>query len=61
MKSAHERRAEDRATLCRQFDGLSRDLGAGDTMGRMDHYHQQALESVLSGKARQAFREKNGS
>jgi hypothetical protein len=49
-------RAEDRATQCRQFDGLSRDLDAGDTMGRMDHYQRQALEIVLSGKARQAFR-----
>jgi hypothetical protein len=49
-------RAEDRATLCRQFDGLSRDLDAGDTMGRMDHYQRQALEIVLSGKAQQAFR-----
>jgi uncharacterized protein (DUF1501 family) len=49
-------RAEDRAGLCRQFDQLRRDLDAGDTMARMDHYRQQALEIVLSGKARQAFR-----
>jgi hypothetical protein len=49
-------RAEDRAELCRQFDRLRRDLDAGDTMARMDHYGRQALEIVLSGKARQAFR-----
>ena len=49
-------RAEDRAELCRQFDRLRRDLDAGDTMARMDHYRRQALEIVLSGKARQAFR-----
>jgi uncharacterized protein (DUF1501 family) len=49
-------RAEDRAGLCRQFDRLRRDLDAGDTMARMDHYRRQALEIVLSGKARQAFR-----
>jgi uncharacterized protein (DUF1501 family) len=48
--------AEDRAELCRQFDRLRRDLDASDTMARMDHYRRQALEIVLSGKARQAFR-----
>ena len=49
-------RAEDRASLTRQFDRLRRDLDVGETMARMDHYRQQALEIVLSGKARQAFR-----
>jgi uncharacterized protein (DUF1501 family) len=48
--------AEDRAKLTRQFDRLRRELDAGDTMARMDHYRSQALEIVLSGKARQAFR-----
>jgi uncharacterized protein (DUF1501 family) len=48
--------AEDRATLCRQFDSLRRDLDTGDTMARMDHYRRQALEIVLSGKAERAFR-----
>jgi uncharacterized protein (DUF1501 family) len=48
--------AEDRAGLCRQFDRLRRELDVGDTMARMDHYRRQALEIVLSGKARQAFR-----
>jgi uncharacterized protein (DUF1501 family) len=49
-------RAEDRASLTKQFDRLRRDLDAGDTMARMDHYRRQALDIVLSGKARQAFR-----
>jgi hypothetical protein len=49
-------RAEQRAELCRQFDRLRRDLDVGDTMARMDHYNQRALEIVLSGKAQQAFR-----
>jgi hypothetical protein len=49
-------RAEDRAGLCRQFDRLRRDLDTGDTMARMDHYRQQALEIILSRKAQQAFR-----
>lgn len=49
-------RAEDRATLRRQFDQLRRDLDAGDTMARMDHYDRQALDIVLSGKAQRAFR-----
>jgi hypothetical protein len=49
-------RAEDRVELSRQFDRLQCDLDAGDTMARMDQYRRQALEIVLSGKARQAFR-----
>jgi hypothetical protein len=49
-------RAEDRAKLTRQFDRLRRALDTGDTMVRMDHYRRQALEIVLSGKAREAFR-----
>jgi hypothetical protein len=48
-------RAGDRAGLSRQFDGLRCALDAGDTMGRMDHYQRQALEVVLSGKARRGF------
>jgi hypothetical protein len=48
--------AEDRAKLTQQFDRLRRDLDAGDTMARMHHYRRQALDIVLSGKARQAFR-----
>jgi len=55
-RGVHVARAEDRARLCRQFDRLRRDLDAGDTMARMDHYRRQALDIVLSGKARQAFR-----
>jgi uncharacterized protein (DUF1501 family) len=49
-------RAEDRADLCQQFDGLRRELDRGDTMAGMDHYRRQALEIILSGKAQQAFR-----
>jgi uncharacterized protein (DUF1501 family) len=48
-------RATDRVGMSRQFDRLRRELDTGDTMARMDHYRQQALEIVLSGKARQAF------
>jgi hypothetical protein len=48
--------AEDRAELCRQLDGLRRDLDVGDTMSRMDHYRAQALDIVLSAKAQRAFR-----
>jgi uncharacterized protein (DUF1501 family) len=49
-------RAQDRDGLRRQFDRLERHLDSGDTMARVDHYNQQALAMVLSGKARQAFR-----
>jgi uncharacterized protein (DUF1501 family) len=49
-------RAQDRARLCRQFDRLRRDVDAGDSIARMEHYHRQALEIVVSGKAQRAFR-----
>jgi uncharacterized protein (DUF1501 family) len=48
--------AQDRARLCQQLDGLRRDLDVRGTMDRMDHYRQQALDIVLSGRAQQAFR-----
>jgi len=48
-------RAQDRDQLRRQFDGLQRELDRGDMMARVDHYSQQALAIVLSGRARQAF------
>jgi uncharacterized protein (DUF1501 family) len=48
--------AQDRARLCQQLDSLRRDLDVRGTMDRMDHYRQQALDIVLSGKAQQAFR-----
>jgi hypothetical protein len=47
---------EDRAGLCRQFDRLRRDLDTGGTMARIDDHRERALEIVLSGKARRAFR-----
>lgn len=49
-------RAQDRARLCGQFDRLRRDLDAGDSIARMEHYHRQALEIVVSEKAQRAFR-----
>jgi uncharacterized protein (DUF1501 family) len=55
-RGVHVAWAEDRARLCREFDRLRRDLDASGTMARMDHYRRQALDIVLSGKARQAFR-----
>jgi hypothetical protein len=48
-------RATDRDDLRRQFDRLRRDLDTGRTMERMDEYGRQAIEMVLSGKAREAF------
>jgi hypothetical protein len=48
-------RLTDRDELRRQFDRLRRDLDAGHTMERMDQYGRQAIEMVLSGKAREAF------
>lgn len=48
-------RAQDRARLRREFDRLRRDLDTAQTMARMDQYERQALDMVLSGKAREAF------
>ena len=47
-------RAQDRDGLREQFDRLQKELDAGQTMARMDQYSQQALDMVLSGKAREA-------
>jgi hypothetical protein len=47
-------RAQDRDGLRKQFDRLRREVDAGETMERMDQYGRQALEMVLSGKAREA-------
>ncbi|HEV8067768.1 MAG TPA: DUF1501 domain-containing protein, partial [Planctomycetaceae bacterium] len=55
-RSVKVTRAQERGALCREFDRLRRDLDASDRMARMEHYRGQALEMVLSGKARQAFR-----
>jgi uncharacterized protein (DUF1501 family) len=49
-------RAGDRAGICRKFDRLRRDLDLEGNMAQTDHYRQQALEVVLSGKAEKAFR-----
>lgn len=45
----------DRAALRNRFDHLERELDVSDNMTRMDGHSRQALEMVVSGKARQAF------
>ena len=45
----------DRSALRQQFDRLQHDLDVSDGMKRIDGYSRQALEMVVSGKARQAF------
>src|SRR5262249_41451594 len=47
-------RAQDRARLCAQFDQLRRDLDAGDSIARMEHYHRRALEIIVSENAQRA-------
>jgi hypothetical protein len=49
-------RLQDRTALRREFDRLCAELDAGDTMARMDRSAQQAVDMVLSGDARRAFR-----
>jgi len=48
-------RLQDRQSLRDQFDRLNRDMDVSDNMDRMDVYARQALEMVVSGKARKAF------
>jgi hypothetical protein len=45
----------DRSALRHQFDRLQHELDVADNMSRMDGYSRQALEMVVSGKARRAF------
>jgi Protein of unknown function (DUF1501) len=45
----------DRSALRNQFDHLQRELDVSDNIARMDGYSRQALDMVVSGKARQAF------
>jgi hypothetical protein len=49
-------RLQDRDELRRQFDRLGRDLDVAGGMARVDRCSRQALEMVVSGRARQAFR-----
>jgi uncharacterized protein (DUF1501 family) len=54
-KGVNVARAQDRNDLRRQFDRLRRDLDVADNMARVDRFTAQALDMVLSGKARQAL------
>jgi len=49
-------RLQDRENLRHQFDRLQNNLDATDTMAQVDRYTRQALELVVSGNARKAFR-----
>jgi hypothetical protein len=49
-------RLQDRLDLRRQFDRLSRDLDTTGNLDRMDIHARKAVEMVVSGKARKAFR-----
>ena len=48
-------RLQDRGDLRRQFDRLRRDWDTSHTMERLDHYGQQAVQMVLSGRTQKAF------
>ncbi|MEK6237445.1 MAG: DUF1501 domain-containing protein [Planctomycetales bacterium] len=49
------RRLSDRGSLLKNLDRLRGDLDQSGSMEAMDSYHQQAVEMVLGGRARQAF------
>jgi hypothetical protein len=46
---------EGRVDLLRGFDTIRRDLDKSGTMDTLDRYQQQAIDLILSGKAREAF------
>ena len=48
-------RLRDRGDLRSQLDRLQRDLDGNEAIGRVDHYTQQALDTVISGRAKRAF------
>jgi len=49
------RRFDDRLSLLKDFDKLRRDLDTQGSMVVMDEFNRQALDVILSGKAREAF------
>jgi uncharacterized protein (DUF1501 family) len=48
-------RLADRKTLLRNFDGLRREVEAGDTMRGMDHFTAQAFDVLTSSRLAQAL------
>src|SRR5262249_7347194 len=51
----HARRTAGRIDLVSCFDALRRDADGSGVLEAMDRYQQQAVDLVLSGKAREAF------
>ncbi|MBX3414622.1 MAG: DUF1501 domain-containing protein [Pirellulales bacterium] len=54
-KGATVERLQNRHDLRVQLDRLRRDLDTQHTLERLDDYHQQAFDMVLSGKVQKAF------
>jgi len=48
-------RLRDRSTLRGQLDNLHRELDNNKAVAQLDHYTHQALDTVLSGRAKHAF------
>ena len=48
-------RLRERSTLRGQLDNLHRDLDNNKAVAQLDHYTHQALDTVLSGRAKRAF------
>ena len=48
-------RLRDRGSLLGQLDRLHRDLDENPAVAQLDHYTHQALDTVLSGRAKRAF------
>lgn len=48
-------RLENRLSLLGSFDRIRRDLDQSGAMDALDRYHQQAVDMIMGGKAREAF------
>lgn len=53
--STNTGRMAERVDLLKGLDGIRRDLDQTGAMETLDRYHQQAVEMIVGGKAREAF------
>ncbi len=55
MQGADENRLDNRLSLLGRLDGIRRDIDNSGMMDSMDRYHQQAVDMLSAGKAREAL------
>ncbi len=55
FQQAERQRSTDRLSLLEKLDVIRREVDQSDAMSSMDRYHQQAVDMILNGRAREAF------